>query len=120
MSAFSEQIFIGIDVSKASLDLAIRAQSKAHQFANTEAGIDALLVSLEPQKQAIAVVLMEATGGLEHRAAAALGAGHGRVAGNFDARQILERGAGAQDLCLHPRNHRAAEGQGRRRADSAG
>lgn len=72
MSASSEQIFIGIDVSKASLDVAIRAQSKARQFANTEEGIGALLASLEPQKQAIAVVLMEATGGLEHRVAAAL------------------------------------------------
>ncbi|UUZ74477.1 transposase [Polaromonas sp. P1(28)-13] len=72
MSASSEQIFIGIDVSKASLDVAIRAQIKARQFANSEEGIGALLASLEPQKQAIAVVLMEATGGLEHRVAAAL------------------------------------------------
>jgi transposase len=72
MSASSEQIFIGIDVSKASLDLAIRAQSKACQFANTEEGIGALLASLEPLRRSVAVVLMEATGGLEYPAAVAL------------------------------------------------
>jgi transposase len=72
MSASSEQIFIGIDVSKALLDLAIRAQSKACQFANTEEGIGALLASLEPLRRSVAVVLMEATGGLEDPAAVAL------------------------------------------------
>jgi putative thioredoxin len=51
---------------------------------------------------------------------AALGAGDGRVAGNPDARQGLERGAGAQDLCVDSGNHRTAQSQGRRRADSAG
>ena len=39
MSTFPEQIFIGIDVSKATLDLAFRGQTKTHQFANTDAGI---------------------------------------------------------------------------------
>ena len=41
MSASSEQIFIGIDVSKASLDLAVRGQAKVQRFANTEPGIAA-------------------------------------------------------------------------------
>ena len=72
MSASSELIFIGIDVLKASLDLAIRAQSKAHQFASTAEGIDALLASLEPLRHSVAAVLIEATGGFAHPAAAAL------------------------------------------------
>ena len=32
-----EQTFIGIDVSKATFDLAFRGQTKTHQFANTDA-----------------------------------------------------------------------------------
>lgn len=72
MSATSEQIFIGIDVSKATLDLAVRGQAKAQQFANTDAGIGALIDSLAKRKDSVAVVLMEATGGLERLAATAL------------------------------------------------
>lgn len=72
MSASSEQIFIGIDVSKATLDLAVRGQAKVQQFANTEPGIAALLVSLAAQKEAVSAIVMEATGGLEQPAAAAL------------------------------------------------
>jgi transposase len=47
-------------------------KAKRARFANTEEGIGALLASLEPLRHNVAVVLMEATGGLEHRAAAAL------------------------------------------------
>lgn len=72
MSATSEQIFIGIDVSKATLDLAVRGQAKAQQFANTDAGVGALIDSLATRKDSVAVVLMEATGGLERLAATAL------------------------------------------------
>jgi transposase len=72
MSATSEQIFIGIDVSKATLDLAVRGQAKAQQFANTDAGVGALIDSLATRKDGVAVVLMEATGGLERLAATAL------------------------------------------------
>lgn len=72
MSATSEQLFIGIDVSKATLDLAVRGQAKAQQFANTDAGVGALVDSLATRKDRVAVVLMEATGGLERLAATAL------------------------------------------------
>ena len=72
MSATSEQIFIGIDVSKATLDLAVRGQAKAQQFANTDAGVGALIDSLATRKDSVAVVLMEATGGLERLVATAL------------------------------------------------
>ena len=69
MSASTEQIFIGIDVSKATLDVAIRGESKAQQFANTEPGVAALKAFLTARQAHVAVVLMEATGGLERTAA---------------------------------------------------
>lgn len=72
MSTFPEQIFIGIDVSKATLDLAFRGQTKTHQFANTDAGVAQLIASLGEHKGAVACVLLEATGGLQQRAVTAL------------------------------------------------
>lgn len=72
MSASTEQIFIGVDVSKAALDVAVRGQTKARQFANSEAGIAALTAFLSPSQAQVAVILMEATGGLERLAACAL------------------------------------------------
>lgn len=72
MSASTEQIFIGIDVSKATLDVAVRGESRVQRFANTEAGVGALLASLSPRQAKVAVILMEATGGLERLGAAQL------------------------------------------------
>ena len=72
MSTSSEQIFIGIDVSKGTLDLAVRGEAKAQRFANTEAGIAALIASLASRQGSVAVVLMEATGGLERAASLGL------------------------------------------------
>lgn len=69
MSASTEQIFIGVDVSKATLDVAIRGDSKAQQYANTETGIAALKAFLSASQSDVAVILMEATGGLERMAA---------------------------------------------------
>jgi transposase len=72
MSTSSEQIFIGIDVSKATLDVACRGVSKTLQFANTEDGVKALLKHLRDDQERIAVILMEATGGLERLVATML------------------------------------------------
>ena len=63
MSASTEQIFIGVDVSKATLDVAVRGESRVRQFANTEEGVAALVASLSPSQTKVAVILMEATGG---------------------------------------------------------
>ena len=68
----SEQVFIGIDVSKTTLDVAVRGELGVQQFANTEPGIGALAASVAAQQEGVAVILMEATGGLEQPAAAAL------------------------------------------------
>jgi len=69
MSEVSEQMFVGIDVSQDTLDVALRGQRGATQFANAEGGIKALLACLSTYQAGIAVILMEATGGLERQAA---------------------------------------------------
>ena len=65
-------MFIGIDVSKAALDMAAHPSQQAWQESNTEAGIDALrhrLQALSPE-----LIVVEATGGYENAVVAALGA----------------------------------------------
>lgn len=64
--------FVGIDVSKAHLDVASRPDGTRERVPNDPAGIAALvdrLTALAP-----ALIVLEATGGLEAPAAAALGA----------------------------------------------
>jgi len=66
-----KEIFVGIDVSKANLDVAIHGQHKTYQFPQTKAGIQSLvklLSKLEPT-----LVVLEATGGLEREVSLALG-----------------------------------------------
>ena len=62
--------FVGIDVSKARLDVAVRPSGEAWSHANDEPGIAALVARLEPL--APDLVVLEATGGLERAAVAAL------------------------------------------------
>lgn len=57
---------IGIDVSKATLDVAVHGQGTTHQFKNTSAGIKRLVAWLASQTDPRAV--MEATGGYEEPA----------------------------------------------------
>lgn len=66
----SESVFVGIDVSKDQLDIAIRPGEVRFRESNHDSGIQALiarLVSLKPQ-----LILLEATGGYEILAAASL------------------------------------------------
>ena len=69
MGASLESDFVGVDVSKARLEVAFRGQAKTAQFANSEQGVAALLAALKERPGGVAVVLMEATGGLEREAA---------------------------------------------------
>lgn len=65
-----QQVYIGIDVSKKQLDVAIRPGNDFFQVANDDLGLAALvqrLVSLQPQ-----LILLEASGGFETLAAASL------------------------------------------------
>lgn len=66
----SEAVFVGIDVSRDTLELACTSEPGSAQHANDSAGIEALaaeLLALGP-----ALVVLEATGGYEFEAACAL------------------------------------------------
>jgi transposase len=70
--------FVGIDVSKTTLDVAVRPDGTTTQFANTPDGIAACVTSLTPL--APTVIVIEATGGFERPVTAALLAAHLPVA----------------------------------------
>ncbi len=72
MTNACELIFVGIDVSKATLEVALDDKSKTQTLGNDEAGLKELIARLKELGDKVAVVLLEATGGLEQPAAAAL------------------------------------------------
>jgi transposase len=65
-------IFVGIDVSKDTLEVALGEDARTHTLGNDGAGLKSLLALLDAVRERVAVVLMEATGGLERQAAATL------------------------------------------------
>ena len=66
----TEEVYVGIDVSKASLDVAVGQDGDFWQVKNTSSGIKALVERLEELTPAL--VVLESTGGYEMRAASAL------------------------------------------------
>lgn len=68
----SEKLFIGIDVSKDTLEVALDSTSKTQTLNNTSQGIVQLVKLIKACSDPIGVVLLEATGGLEHECALAL------------------------------------------------
>lgn len=67
------ECFVGIDVSKDSLEVAIYDQETLHSFANTPAGHVELVAYLKPSNPTL--IVMEASGGFEIEAALALMSG---------------------------------------------
>jgi transposase len=65
-------VFVGIDVAKATLDVALRPGAQAFTAANDDAGVRDLVARL--RAAAPALVVLEATGGYELAAVAALAA----------------------------------------------
>jgi transposase len=63
-------IFIGIDVSKARLDVAIRPSGQTESVSNDTAGIEALVKRLSENRPAL--IVLEATGGVERAVTRAL------------------------------------------------
>lgn len=63
-------VYAGVDVSKGRLDVALRPTTECFTVPNDDAGIDSLIGRL--QKAPPALVVVEATGGLEYPVAAAL------------------------------------------------
>lgn len=72
MTEALEPVFIGIDVAKATLEVALSSEPRSSSWANDEAGLASLLAYVEGVGERVALVLLEATGGLEQPAAAAL------------------------------------------------
>jgi transposase len=68
----AEPIFVGIDVAKDTLEVSLGDGAKTQTLDNSEGGLAKLLTQLKPLSERVAVVLLEATGGLEQPAAAAL------------------------------------------------
>lgn len=83
----SQDLFVGIDVSKATLDVALRPSNASWSVPNTEPGIAELIARIH-QAGTPTLVLMEATGGLERQALARLAA------------------AGLPAMAINPRNVR--------------
>ena len=72
----SDLMFVGIDVSKDGLDVALDDKGQTRHFSNDEAGIAQLLAVLRTVEAKVGAVVFEATGGFERLAATALcGAG---------------------------------------------
>jgi transposase len=65
-------VFVGLDVAKATLDIALRPSGEHWSIANDEAGVSTLVLRLQALEPAL--VLCEATGGFERAAIAALAA----------------------------------------------
>lgn len=76
MTASTER-FVGIDVSKSVLDVHVRPDDTARQFANTPEGIDALRDWLRPLEATLVVI--EASGGYERALLTTLSLGGFRV-----------------------------------------
>lgn len=71
----SELIFVGIDVSKDTLELALDDKGKTQNLSNDEAGIKSLLATInvaQSEAGGVGVIVLEATGGFEREAAVAL------------------------------------------------
>ncbi len=66
----SQQVYVGIDVSKATLDVVIHGDPEVYQVANDEAGIASQTSELLRRDPAL--VVLEATGGFETPVAVAL------------------------------------------------
>lgn len=72
------EIFVGIDVSKAQLDVAIRPTGETWSVSHDDVGLDTVVARLQPVHPTMIVV--EATGGWELRLAGALAAANLPVA----------------------------------------
>lgn len=66
--SLSTPVYVGLDVAKATIDLAVQPGDAREQFAHTEAGLTALAASL--RGLAPTLVVLEATGGYETDVAA--------------------------------------------------
>ena len=77
----ANEVFVGIDVAKAHLDVAVGSEATSERFANDEDGIAKLIERLRSNQ--VALVVLEATGGYQRKVLTELlGAGLQAVAVN--------------------------------------
>lgn len=81
------KLFVGIDVGKYKVDVAIAGQSQVRQFSNDDMGIGQILELLEGQS--VGLVVMEATGGYQRQLLASL-LGRGIAAVAVNPRQVRD------------------------------
>jgi len=65
------EIYVGIDVSKAQLDVAVHGEAGVHRFANTAQGQGQLIAYLKTREK-VKLIVLEASGGYEKAVAYAL------------------------------------------------
>lgn len=80
-------VYVGIDVAKAKLDVAVGLAQPVQTFAYDEAGLEALVGYLRPQTPTL--IVLEATAGLERWVAASL-AGQGWSVAVVNPRQVRD------------------------------
>lgn len=66
MNSSITKIFVGIDISKNSLDVHLHPLGKGFKIANSEAGIQELLCLLQLYRKSIKQIVCEASGGYEY------------------------------------------------------
>jgi len=82
------EIFVGIDMSKARLDVAVYEQKETTRFSNEEAGIANLMKALKKRKPKL--IVLEPTGGFEMLVVAELSQAGLPVAVGAVARHLAE------------------------------
>jgi len=87
MTETTVSIFVGVDISKASLDFYLPYSKEAIRIENAIAPIDALCAKLKKKRKLM--VVMEATGGYEHLLRSRLGK-HGVPAAVVNPRQVRD------------------------------
>jgi len=103
MRTSDQKVYVGIDMSKDWLDVAVRPSGEVWQETQDEDGISTLvkcLTKLRPE-----LIVMEASGGAERLAATALGAGQLSVAVVNPARfatLLAHRGYWPRQIVLTP------------------
>ena len=90
-------VFVGIDVSKAHLDVGVSGSDDLSRFPNSDRGVADLVQRIGAISPTL--VVMEATGGFEFPAAAALGAAGVAVAGFLKQRHRYEGRNAVVVLC---------------------